>query len=47
MLKLGHRPEDMVDTGEQTVQRFQRHEIGIEMEKRLQAMMNERFREEI
>jgi len=47
ILKLGHRPEDMVDTGEKTVYRHKRLEIGLEMEKRLEKAMEERVREEM
>jgi hypothetical protein len=38
-LKLGHRPEDMVETGEMTVDRYARHEFALEMDARLTKLM--------
>jgi len=37
----------MVDTGEQTVYRHGRVEVGMEMTKRLERLMEERVREEM
>lgn len=44
-LKLGHRPEDMVDIPEKTIYRDTRIEVGLEMEKRFNKQMLERVRE--
>lgn len=44
-LKLGHRPEDMVDTGEMTVSRDHRKIVGMEMEGDLEARIEKMIRD--
>jgi hypothetical protein len=44
-LKLGHRPEDMVDSGEQSVDRHKQIEIGLEMSKLLEKQMGNKIME--
>jgi small subunit ribosomal protein S6 len=46
-LKLGHRPEDMVETDEKTVARDARRTIGLEMENQLQKQIHKRVMEEL